>query len=143
MNKPAGFTLIELVVIIVLLSVAGTIILGLFGQVGRSLVTNQDTQTATQSAQACAEQILAFRRSQLAGYGYTNIAVGASTGACNAGFVAAGGVTTAPTVSVVAHSSASLPACPSATAGDCKLVTITVLANGSQAASLSLMLVGP
>lgn len=143
MNRSYGFTLIELVVIIVLLSVAGTIILGLFGQVGRSLVTNQATQTATQAAQACAEQILAFRRSTVAGYGYANVAVGASTGACNAGFVAAGGVTSAPTVSVVAHSSGTLAACPSATAGDCKLVTITVLANGTQAATLSLMLVGP
>ena len=140
-NRSRGFTLVELVVIIVLLSVAGTAILAMFGQVGRSLVTNQDTQTGTQAAQACAEQILAFRHSPLPGYGYANVAVGANTGACNSVFAAAGGVTTAPTVSVVSHSSGTLPACPSATAADCKLVTITVLSSGAQAANLSLMLV--
>lgn len=136
-----GFSLIELVAIILLLSVAGTAILALFGQVGRSLVTNQDTQTAAQAAQACAEQILAFRRSPLPGYGYANVAVGGNTGACDSGFTAAGGVTTAPAVSVVSHSSGTLPACPSATAGDCKLVSIAVDSNGVRAASLNLLLV--
>lgn len=139
--RSRGFTLIELVMIIVLLSVAGTAILGMFGQVGRSLVTNQDTQTGAQAAQACAEQILAFRRSTLAGYGYANVTVGNNTGACNAGFTAVGGVTAAPTVNVASHSSGSLAACPSATAGDCKLVTITVNSNGLQAANLSVLLV--
>lgn len=139
--RSGGFTLIELVAIILLLSVAGTAILALFGQVGRSLATNQDTQTGTQAAQACAEQMMAFRRSPLPGYGYANVVVGNNTGACNSGFVAAGGVTTAPTVSVVSHSSGTLPACPSATAGDCKLVTITVNSNGVQAANLNLLLV--
>ena len=137
--RSRGFTLIELVAIIVLLSIVGTAILALFGQVGRSLVTNQDTQTGAQVAQACAEQILAFRRSTLAGYGYANVVVGSNTGACNAGFTAVGGVTAAPTVNVVSHSSGSLPACPSATAGSCKLVTITVNSNGLQAANLSLL----
>ena len=136
-----GFTLIELVAIIVLLSIAGTAILSLYGQVGRSLVTNQDTQTGTQVAQACAERILAFRRSTLPGYGYANVALGANTGACSAGFTAVGGVTAAPTANVVAHNTASLSACPSATTGDCKLVTITVNSNGVPAANLSLLLV--
>ena len=136
-----GFSLIELVAIIVLLSVAGTAILALFGQVGRSLATNQDTQTGAQVAQACAERILGFRRSALPGFGYTNVVVGSNTGACSTGFTAVGGVTVPATVSVVAHNAGTLSACPLASAGGCKLVSITVNANGAQAANLSLMLV--
>lgn len=139
--RQRGFTLIELVAIIVLLSVGATSILALFSQVGRSIATNQETQTGAQLAQACAEQIMAFRRNTAVGYGYTNIAVGNATGACNAGFTAVGGFTTAPVVNVNAHSSASLPACPSATAGACKQVDIQVDKGGVRAASLSLLLV--
>jgi len=139
--RQRGFTLIELVAIIVLLSVGATALMALFGQVGRSIATNQETQTGAQLAQACAEQIMAFRRNTAAGYGYANVLVGNATGACNAGFTAVGGFTTAPVVNVAAHNSASLPACPSATAGDCKQVDIQVDKGGVRAASLSLLLV--
>jgi type II secretory pathway pseudopilin PulG len=140
-TRSRGFTLIELVAIIVLLSIAGTAILGMFGQTGRSLVISQETQTGAQLAQACAEQIMAFRRNAAVGYGYANVAVGNATGACNAGFTAVGGFTTAPVVNVTAHSSASLPACLSAAAGACKQVDIQVDTGGVRAASLSLLLV--
>jgi prepilin-type N-terminal cleavage/methylation domain-containing protein len=141
--RQRGFTLIELVAIIVLLSVGATSLLALFGQVGRSIATNQETQTGAQLAQACAEQIMAFRRNTAAGYGYANVAVGNDTGACDAGFTAVGGfaVTDTPVVNVTAHNSASLPACPSATAGACKQVDIQVNKGGVRAASLSLLLV--
>ncbi len=139
--RQRGFTLIELVAIIVLLSVGATALLALFDQVGRSIATNQETQTGAQLAQACAEQIMAFRRNTAAGYGYANVTVGNATGACNAGFTAVGGFTTTPVVNVAAHNSASLPACPSATAGVCKLVDIQVDKGGARAASLTLLLV--
>jgi len=140
-TQSRGFTLIELVAIIVLLSVGATAILALFGQVGRSIATNQETQTGAQLAQACAEQIMAFRRNAGVGYGYANVAVGNATGACNAGFTAVGGFTTAPVVNVTAHDSTSLSACPSAIAGACKQVDIQVNMGIVRAASLSLLLV--
>jgi prepilin-type N-terminal cleavage/methylation domain-containing protein len=139
--RQRGFTLIELVAIIVLLSVGATALLALFDQVGRSIATNQETQTGAQLAQACAEQIMAFRRNTAAGYGYANVLVGNATGACNAGFTAVAGFTTAPVVNVAAHDSTSLPACPSATIGACKQVDIQVDKGGVRAASLSLLLV--
>jgi Tfp pilus assembly protein PilV len=134
-----GFTLIELVAIIVLMSVGAVAILSLFGQTGKSLATNQETQTGAQLAQACAEQIMAIRRSPTGGY--AAITTGAATGVCNTGFVAVGGFTTPPVVNVTAHNSSSLAACPSATAGDCKQVDVQVNKGGVRAASLSLMLV--
>jgi prepilin-type N-terminal cleavage/methylation domain-containing protein len=139
--RQRGFTLIELVAIIVLLSVGATAILALFGQVGRSIATNQETQTGAQLAQACAEQIMAFRRNTATGYGYANVVVGNATGACDAGFTAVGGFTSAPVVNVTAYDSTTLPACPSATAGACKQVDIQVSKGIVRAASLSLLLV--
>lgn len=138
MNRFRGFTLIELVAIIVLLSVAAVTIFPMFAQTGRSIATNQETQTGAQLAQACAEKIMALRRG--AG-GYAAIVTGNNTGVCNTGFAAIAGFTTAPTVNVTAHNSASLAACPSATAGDCKQVDIQVDKDGVRAASLTLMLV--
>ena len=140
-TRQRGFTLIELVAIIVLLSIAGTTIIGMYGQVGRSLVTNQDTQTGAQLVQACAERIMAFRRNTTSGFGYANVTVGSNTGACNAGFTAVGGFTTPPVVDVTAHNSTTLPACPSLVADSCKQVDIRISRDGLQAANLSLMLV--
>jgi Tfp pilus assembly protein PilV len=138
MNRTGrGFTLIELVAIIVLLSVGSVAILGLFDQTGKSIATNQETQTGAQLAQECAEKIIAIRRNS----GYAAIVTGNGTGVCGTGFAAIGGFATAPTVNVTAHSSGSLSACPSATAGDCKQVDIQVDKAGVRAASLTLMLV--
>jgi prepilin-type N-terminal cleavage/methylation domain-containing protein len=139
--RQRGFTLIELVAIIVLLSVGATALLALFGQVGRSIATNQETQTGAQLAQACAEQIMAFRRNTAVGYGYANVVVGNAPGACDAGFTAVGGFTAAPMVNVTAHDSTTLPACPSAMVGACKQVDIQVSKGIVRAASLSLLLV--
>lgn len=142
-TRARGFTLVELIAVIVLLSIMGTIMLGLFGQVGRSLVTNQETQTGAQLAQACAEHIMTLRRSPAAG-GYASILVGLDTNVCDASFATfppVPGFTTAPVVDVAQPTSATLLACPSATAGGCKLVDIKVNKAGLQVATLTLMLV--
>ncbi len=126
-----GFTLIELLAIIVLMGLAASALLGLYGNVAGTMDDNHDTQVAAQFAQECSEHILAFRRSTAAGYGYDNIPVGAGVNVCN-GFTGFGDFATPPaTVDVAAHTSASLPACPSATAGACRLVTVRV-AKGTQ-----------
>lgn len=141
--RARGFTLVELIAIIVLLSIMGTVMLGLFGQVGRSLVTNQETQTGAQLAQACAEHIMAFRRNTAAGYGYANVAAGAATGICDASFATFPAIPgfTAPVVDIALRDSGTLPACPLATVGACKLVDIKVNKSGQQVATLILLLV--
>lgn len=142
-TRARGFTLVELIAVIVLLSIMGTVMLGLFGQVGRSLVTNQETQTGAQLAQACAEHIMTLRRNTTAG-GYAGILVGLDTNVCDASFAAfppVPGFTTAPVVDVALHNSGTLPPCPSAIAGSCKLVDIKVNKGGPQVATLTLMLV--
>jgi prepilin-type N-terminal cleavage/methylation domain-containing protein len=67
LSKPnKGFTLIELVMVIVLLSISTAGLVTLFGQLTGSLSINNDIQTAAQLAQECAEHLLAARRQ--AGY---------------------------------------------------------------------------
>lgn len=136
-----GFTLIELVAIIVLLSVAGTAILSLFGNVSRSLDENQDTQTGIQLVQECAEYIMAFRRSTDPTRGYAGVAIGVNTGLCNGAFTAVSGFTSAPQVDVVGHNSGSLAACPSAAANSCKQVDVRINKGGQVMAQATLMLV--
>jgi prepilin-type N-terminal cleavage/methylation domain-containing protein len=60
----AGFSLIELVVVIVLLGIAAVALLQQFSQAAGSLAHNEQLQTASQLAQGCAEHLLAVRRLQ-------------------------------------------------------------------------------
>jgi prepilin-type N-terminal cleavage/methylation domain-containing protein len=57
-----GFSLIELVMVIVLLSISTTGLIMLFGQLTNSLSINNDIQSAAQLAQECAEHLLGARR---------------------------------------------------------------------------------
>ena len=58
----AGFTLLELVAVIVLISVGLAGLASMFGQSGRALVLGEDVQTAAQHGQECAERFMATRR---------------------------------------------------------------------------------
>lgn len=133
-----GFSLIEIVLIIVLLGVGAAAMVGMFSNVGRTLGDNQGVQTGAQLIQKCAEHIMAFRRSTLSSQGYTNVTTGNNTGICTASFTAVAGFTAAPVVNVTARNSTSLAACPSS---DCKQVDISISKSGVTMASLTLMLV--
>jgi prepilin-type N-terminal cleavage/methylation domain-containing protein len=61
-----GFTLLELVVVIVLLGITSTAIIQLNGGLFRNGNSVRDLQSDTQLLQACAEQVMASRR--LGGY---------------------------------------------------------------------------
>lgn len=63
-SHAAGFTLLELIAVIVILAVAAVPITGLFTKASLSLINNQRIQTATQLAQEQAELILGRRRNQ-------------------------------------------------------------------------------
>ncbi len=131
MTRPAasglrcgGFTLLELILVIVLLSVAAVPILGGFNQVGRGLEVSQDGQIALQLVQEQAENLLADKRN-----------LGFADPSLNAGITLT--VLAAPyarydrTVTIVNHTSVSLNGCPNT--GLCKLVTVDVnLAGGGR-----------
>lgn len=65
-----GFSLIELIAIIVLLAVGLVSLLQVFGTATRSIGNNVDGQMGAQLAQERAEQLLADRRSQSPGLGF-------------------------------------------------------------------------
>ena len=124
-----GFTLLEMIAVIVILSVAAVPIAGLFSKASVSLLNNQDIQTATQLAQEQAELILGRRRSQ----GFAAIATTSNTeilAGNYTGFNRTTTITQPPT----------LPAgCPAGAV--CDLVTVSVDAGGAVLSEISFVLV--
>lgn len=57
-----GFTLIELVIIIVVLGLSSVALVSLYGQVAGTVGINQDINSAAQLAQECGEYLLQQRR---------------------------------------------------------------------------------
>jgi len=70
--RQSGFTLIELIMVIIVVALASVPILGQFSQVAGSTLIDEQFQTAAQLAQERAEGILALRRTQ----GYAAVATG-------------------------------------------------------------------
>jgi len=68
----SGFTLIELIMVIIIVALAAVPILGQFTRVAGSTLIDEALQTAAQLAQERAEGILAQRRAQ----GYAAVATG-------------------------------------------------------------------
>ena len=64
MKAQNGFTLIEMVLVIVILSIASAPLFSLFSRAASSILINEKIQTAAQLAQERAEFLLAVRRSQ-------------------------------------------------------------------------------
>jgi type IV pilus assembly protein PilV len=62
MRRSAGFTLLELVMVMVIIGVGMAGIAGIFGNTSGSLSLNETQQQASQYAQECAERLLATRR---------------------------------------------------------------------------------
>ena len=62
MRRNAGFNLIELLMVMLVISVGLLGLTPLFGNSAKSLATNETLQRATQYGQQCAEQVLTTRR---------------------------------------------------------------------------------
>jgi prepilin-type N-terminal cleavage/methylation domain-containing protein len=73
--REAGFTLLELITVIIIVALASVPILGQFTQVAGSTLLDEEIQTAAQLAQERAEAILALRRDQ----GYAAVAIGTTS----------------------------------------------------------------
>ncbi|WP_158675366.1 type II secretion system protein [Thiohalobacter thiocyanaticus] len=124
-KKQTGFSLIELVMVIVILALASLAIGSQFMQSARSWMLDEHIQTASQLAQERAEQLLSDRRLN----DYAAVPAGTTTETLTGNF---NGYTRNTQVSVYAG-----PACPVL---DCREVVITVTdADGQVRAETSLM----
>lgn len=123
-----GFTLMELVIVIGIISVAALPILGMFIESAKSIESNYDIQTATQLAQECAEHLLAEKRTRAVAYASLSTDCTALTYPFN-GF-------SAPTVTITdPYSGAGCPA-----TATCKLVQIDAIKNSVSLSSVTFML---
>ncbi|MEK7752210.1 MAG: type II secretion system protein [Acidobacteriota bacterium] len=110
-SDPRGFTLVESIIVLVLLSLAAVAIVSMQGNIFKEVSGNKELQVGVQVMQECAEQILANR--QYSG-GFTNVA------ACTTGSY--GGFTPSVTITNVTNTTA----CP----GTCKQVVISATKSG-------------
>jgi len=127
-----GFTLIELIAVIIIMAVASVPLFGLFSQAGGSLVANEKIQTAAQLAQEHAEHLMAVRRNQ--GYTAADISVGQTevlTGNYN-GYTR----TTSIIDESVPYSGSDCPV-----VGSCKQITVAVTEAGQTRAEVAFVLV--
>lgn len=128
-----GFSLVELIIAIVVLSIGTIAVVTMMSQVGRGQTDNNDFQTAVQLIQECGEKILATRRRATTGY------VSVVTSIDCGGLTAFSGFS-APTVTVTEpYANPPNPACPTGAA--CKLATISVSKGSTTFPPVSLMLV--
>ena len=126
--RQRGFTLLELVMVIMLVALAAVPILGQFGQAASITLTDEVIQTAAQLAQERAEGILASRRAN----GYAGIATGTVNDVL-------GGAYGSYSRTVTVTSPPSGSGC--ASGASCKQVVVSVDHGGRTRAEVTLMLV--
>lgn len=124
-DRSDGFSLFELVIVILVLALASVPVLGRFAHVAGSLSVNEELQVAAQLAQERAEQVLTTRRL----YGYAALAVGTTTDTLSGNYAAYG-----RSVTVTTYGG---PACPVA---NCKQVSVAVTRGAANRASIDLLL---
>jgi len=134
MRRAAGFSLIELIIVMVIISVGILGMTSLFSTSLTSLSTNETLQQATQYAQECAESVMATRRN----LGFSWFASNTfSCGTNPSGFTR----TQNPVGSL--YTGNGTGACPSTTTLNCRDVSITVTSttNAALSSTITLMLV--
>ena len=123
-----GFSLIELIMIIVVLGIVGAYLSTTLTQLPRPLAVNEGAQTASQLAQQCGERILERRRNPLVGFAPI------ASGIC-AGLPVLPGYAITDVVNAAFIGGACLGA-----AGTCKQVTVTVTRNAVTVAQINFVL---
>ena len=126
MTRQSGFTLIEAILVILIISISAVAILGQFSSASRAWGVDEDLQIATQLVQERTEGVLAERRNA----GYASIAIGTVNDTLTGSYAAY-------SRSVTVSSTSAAP-CP---AGTCKQVVVSVSRAGTPLASATLMLV--
>jgi len=130
--RSAGFSLIELVMVIVMLSIAAVAIGSAFAYMSRSLALNEDLQRSWQIAQECAEHVVGQAREPRGSY--ASVPVGSPSTACNS-VPAVAGYTRTVNVTNMASGSALCSA-----GWNCKQIQISVV-RGSNTSTLNFMVV--
>lgn len=123
-----GFTLLELVMVIMLVALASVPILGQFSQASGTLLTDEVIQTAAQLAQGRAEDLLADRRAN----GYAAVPTGTVNDVL-------GGAYSSYSRTVTVTSPPGGSGC--AAGATCKEVVVSVDHSGKTRAEVTLMLV--
>ena len=127
-ERGRGYTLIELLMVIVTLGIAAAAIVMLQGNIFSRRASMQDLQIGTQLIQDCSERLLATSRSAINGLGYNANALsnGASASSlCAGSTVNSGGVVYgAPQVNLIVGNSTTIGPCP-ITSESCKLLSVT------------------
>jgi prepilin-type N-terminal cleavage/methylation domain-containing protein len=129
MKPQTGFTLIEMVLVVIIISVASVPLFGMFSRAASSLLISERTQTATQLAQERGEFLLAIRRNQ--GYLAPELA-GNITEVLNGNY-------SSYTRSTVINQPPAGPGCPGG--GSCKEVIVSVAEGGNTYAEVTFLLV--
>lgn len=118
-----GFSLIELVIIIVVMAIAATGIIALNAGIFSGQTTNTQLQVSSALMQECGELVLAIRQKE----GFTSTKLNNSTNATIA--VGCDKATSTgygpPTVTIASPTGSAAAACP--TGRNCKLVTIVLV----------------
>lgn len=127
MRGRSGFSLIELIVVILVVSVGLAGLARMFGNTSTALVTGEETAVLNQYAQECAETVLGRRRD----IGFDAV----TTSLCSA--TPAAGYVRTLTLGAV-YAGATTGPCPSG--ANCRNVTVTVN-KGTLSSSLTFMLV--
>ena len=125
MMREQGFTLIEAIMVMLILSIGAVAILSQFSQAPRAWFIDEDLQIATQLVQERAETVLAARRAD----GYASIALGTVNDTLTGAYAAYGR-------SVVISAFSGNP-CPAAA---CKQVVVSVSRAGTALASATFLL---
>ena len=126
-----GFSLIELIALIVVVSIAAVVLLAQFGGIAKSLASNEDIQTAAQFAQECSEHVMAVRRNPAQGFAAVTDTVCDVLPAPLPGFTRTVDVTELTTS----------PPCTVITAGTCKQVIVSIAKGVITPAAVTLMVV--
>ncbi len=124
-----GFSLIELILVIVILGIAGTAVLGQFAYIGPGLLNSEAMQTAAQLAQERAEEILADRRLN----NYSAATLDALDGTTDTLTSPYDIYTRSISVTAIVAPTARCPA------GDCREITISVSKGGASLADIDFM----
>lgn len=125
-----GFTLLEMIIIVVILGIASATVVTLVAQVGAHTTDNSDLQVGTQLLQECGEWIVAQHRRDSNFFGTSLV----NSGNCY-GLTSYGGFST-PAVVVSDYTGGA--GCP--TGISCKKVEVTVSKGGVGLNTLYLML---
>ena len=130
MRQQEGFTLIELIVVLVILAIASVPLFGRFSQASMTLLSNERIQTAAQLAQERAETLMGWRRNL--GYSAAQLTPGSTVeplAGNYAGYTRTTNITEPPVG----------PGCP--LGATCKEVVVTVDRSGTSYAQVTFVLV--